>query len=58
MKRVVNIAPNHKEAREWDIKQAISMSPRERQAIALQLKRKVYGVQNPDVKEAERKKRL
>lgn len=56
MQGVVNIARNHKEARDWDIEQAVSMTSEERQAIALELKRKVYGAQNPDVKEAERKR--
>jgi hypothetical protein len=57
MKRIVNIARNHQEARDWDIQQAISMTPEERKAVALELKRKVYGVDSPDVKEAERMKR-
>jgi len=51
MKRVVNIAKNHHEARAWDIRQVVEMTPAERQEIAKKLKNKVYGTQSPDVKE-------
>lgn len=50
MKRVVNIAKNQEEAYQWDIKQAIEMTPEERQKAALALKRRVYGNQ-PDIRE-------
>lgn len=52
MKRIVHIAKNHKEAREWDIKQSISMTPVERQAIAKELKIRVYGKEVPDIRQA------
>ncbi|MDZ7808231.1 MAG: hypothetical protein U5K71_14105 [Gracilimonas sp.] len=52
MKRIVHIAKNHKEAREWDIKQSTSMTPAERQAIAKELKNRVYGKEVPDVRQA------
>lgn len=57
MKRIVNIASNHEEARQWDIKQATSMTPKERQRVARILKERVYGKDNPDVREWHRKKR-
>lgn len=56
MKRVVNKSKNAKEAENWDIQQQISMSPRERQEASRILKQRVYGKDNPDVKESERKK--
>ena len=55
MKRIVNIAKNHKEAREWDIKQSVSITPAERQAIVKQLKNRVYGKEVPDVRQATMK---
>jgi hypothetical protein len=51
MKRIVHIAKSHKEAREWDIEQCVSMTPAERQAIAKQLKIRVYGKKVPDVRQ-------
>ncbi len=55
MKRVVNISKNHQQALEWDIKQALSMTPEERREVAAKLKKKVYGTDNPDVREWHRK---
>lgn len=52
MKRIVNIAKSHKEARMWDIKQSISMTPAERQVIAKELKIRVYGNEVPDVRQS------
>jgi len=54
MKRVVHISKSHKEAREWDIKQAVSMTPAERQAVAKELRDRVYGDKAIDVKENAR----
>jgi hypothetical protein len=54
MKRVVNKSKNPREAEDWDIQQQISMSPEERQKAARILKERVYGKDNPDIKEAER----
>lgn len=51
IKRTVNIAKNHEEARKWDIRQAISMTSEERQEVAKALKNKAYGTTSPDVKE-------
>lgn len=52
MERIVHIAKSHAEAREWDVKQAISMTPDERQAIAKVLKNRVFGKEVVDVREA------
>lgn len=52
MERIVHIAKNHAEAREWDVKQAISMTPDERQTIARELKNRVFGKDVLDVREA------
>ncbi|MBD3614970.1 MAG: hypothetical protein HUJ22_00255 [Gracilimonas sp.] len=54
MERIVNIAKSHKEARDWDIEQAISMTPEKRQAIAKELKIRVFGKTAKDVKESHR----
>ena len=56
MKRVLHIARNHKEAEEWDIEQQLSMTPMERMKAARFLKIRVYGRNNPDVREWHRKK--
>jgi len=50
MQRVVNIAKNHDEASQRNIKQATEMSHEERQEIALALKKRVYGAQCIDVR--------
>lgn len=50
MERIVNIAKNQEEARQWDIKQAVSMTHEERQKVSLKLKKRVFGDQ-PDLKE-------
>lgn len=52
MKRVVNIAKSHREARNYDIRQAIEMTSVQRQEIAKKLKDKVYGYHTPDIKES------
>jgi len=54
MERVVNISKNANDAQEWDIKQQLSMSVEERQHAARLLKERVYGKNNPDIREAER----
>lgn len=54
MERIVHIAKNHKEAREWDIEQAISMTPEKRMAVAKALKVRVYGKSAKDVRESHR----
>jgi len=50
MERIVNIAKNKDEADQWDIKQALEMSTEERQKVAVILKKRVYGEDNPDIK--------
>ena len=55
MKRVVNKAKNVKEAEEWDIQQCIQMTPDQRQAAALELKKRAFGNKVPDVREYHRK---
>jgi len=55
MKRVFHKAKNKQEAEEWDILQQISMTPDERLSVADELKKRVYGKNVPDVKEAHKK---
>ncbi len=55
MKRIVNIAQNHKEAETWDILQQIKMSPSERQKIAKIIKQRYYSKKCKDVKEVHKK---
>ncbi len=57
IKRVVNIARSQEEAREWDIRQALEMTHEERQKVARVLKERVYGENNPDVREWHQSKR-
>lgn len=56
MERIVHIAKNHQEAKEWDIKQALSMSSEYRQKVAKELKIRVYGKNIKDVREVYRTK--
>ena len=51
MKRIVHKAKNFQEAELWNIRQYSLMSVEERQAVAKELKRKVYGSHCPDVRE-------
>ncbi len=50
MQRIVKVARNFKEAEEWDILQQIQMTPAERQQVALELKRRVYGRNWADIR--------
>lgn len=50
MERVVHIAKSFREAEEWDIMQAISLTPEQRQEIARVLKERVYGRYTLDVR--------
>jgi len=50
MDRTFNKAKNLKEAEKWDIQQQINMTPRQRQQIAYELKRRFYGDSPPDVR--------
>ncbi|MFD2532049.1 hypothetical protein [Gracilimonas halophila] len=54
MERIVHIAKSHKEARDWDIEQVISMTPEKRMAIAKELKVRVFGKSAKDVRESHR----
>jgi hypothetical protein len=56
MKKVVHKSRNFKEAEEWDILQQIKMTPEERQDIALELKKRVYGKKSPDLREVHQRK--
>ena len=55
MKRVFNKAKNQKEARDWDIKQQIAMTPEERFTILDKLQERVYGENRIDIKNAHKK---
>ena len=46
---------NYTDAESWDIQQQIQMTPEERQAVARQLRIRVYGSNPPDVRESHRK---
>ena len=50
MERIFNKAANHKEAEKWDIQQQINMTPRQRQKIANELKKRYYGNNSLDVR--------
>lgn len=56
MKKVVHKARNFKEAEEWDILQQIKLTSEERQDIALELRKRVYGEETPDVREVHQRK--
>jgi len=51
MERIVHIAKSFEEAEAWDIQQNISMSPEERLAAARMLAERIYGKDQPDVRE-------
>lgn len=53
---VVHKSKSFAEAEQWDIQQHVRMSPQERQAVARELRRRVYGTDAPDVKEAHGRK--
>lgn len=52
MNRTFNKAANHKEAELWDILQQIKMTPRQRQRIAFELKKRFYGNKMPDIRDS------
>lgn len=49
MKRIVNIASNHKAAKMHDIAQQRKMTPEERHIAAKELKRRYYGENTIDI---------
>jgi len=51
MEREVHKSNKHADARDWDIRQVVEMTPVQRQEIAKRLKHRVYGTESPDVKE-------
>ncbi len=51
MERVVHISRSFSEAEEWDILQNLSMTAEERLTAARQLAERVYGQEQPDVRE-------
>ena len=55
MKRIVKKSNNFKDAEEWDILQHIRMTPDKRQEVAAELRKRVYGKESPDVREAHRR---
>ena len=55
MERIVHVAHDFREAREWDVEQHVSMTPEQRQRAAKELRDRVYGTLCPDVREAHRR---
>jgi hypothetical protein len=47
---IVNKAVGFRKAREWDIKQQLSMTPEQRQRAAKELKLRFFGKKSPDVR--------
>jgi hypothetical protein len=54
MQRTVHKARGFQEAEEWNIEQERQMTPNERRAVALQLRRRVYGPHPKDVRACHR----
>ncbi len=55
MKRVFHKSENFKDAEEWDVLQHIQMTPEERQEVAAELKKRVYGKEPLDVRQKYKK---
>jgi predicted Fe-S protein YdhL (DUF1289 family) len=56
VERLANKAIGFEEARRWELEQYRRMTPDERRAVAKAIRDRVYGLDRPDVREAERKK--
>ena len=56
MERILNKTNSFKEAEDWDVLQHIGMTPEQRQDVAARLRERVYGIDVPDVKEAQEQK--
>ena len=56
MERVFRKSRNFKESEEWDILQHIGMTSEERQKVAAELRKRVYGEDVPDVRETQPRK--
>ncbi len=54
MKRVIKISKSFKEAEEWDIEQAMSMTPEERLDIVQYLRERYYKMRKEDRKGLQR----
>jgi hypothetical protein len=54
MNRTFNKASSHVEAELWDILQQIKMTPRQRQKIASELKKRFYGDKSLDVRDSRK----
>lgn len=52
----VKVFKSHKEQEDWDIQYYIRLTPRERQRIARELRRRYYGVQTPSIRESRQTK--
>jgi len=50
MERIVHKSTSFEEAQEWDIQQALEMSPEERLAAAKVLRDRFYSTDSPDVR--------
>ena len=50
IKRVLHKFNSHQEAEAWNRKQYAGMTPEQRQDIALELRRRAYGENVPDVR--------
>lgn len=56
MEREANKARSFAEAERWNLQQLWAMTPEERLEIAKVLRERAYGLDAPDVREAERSK--
>lgn len=56
MENIINKSKTFEDAEKWDILQQIEMTPEERQKAAVELRRRFYGDDVPDIKEAEKRK--
>jgi hypothetical protein len=54
VERVVHKARDFSAAAEWDIRQQVRLTPRERREIARQLKKRFYGRNAKDVRACQR----
>lgn len=55
MERTIHKSRSFKDAEAWDILQNVRMTPEERQALASEIKKRVYGKKPPDVREVHRR---
>lgn len=56
MERIIHKSKSFREAEAWDILQHIRMTPEQRQEAAAELRKRVYGAECQDVREAHRLK--